>query len=195
MRSFLVRGAAALGLLACLWIPVRAARQIPGDGWIMSPSPPRMVKILYWELANQTEVWLRVTPRSKDGVEIPASLVFSATYKGNVTKAGAITRPPDAITLQAVAAPAAFYTTTDFALTGDHDRPVTLSPPNGNVMVSGGCDSCGGTSVRVQMTPATLTALTENSKVSGNVLGMTCHLERDDLDAIRKFARYIDVLR
>jgi hypothetical protein len=195
MRSFLVRGTAALGLLAYFWMPVHAARQAPGDGWVMSPSPPRMVKVLYWELAKQTEVWLRITPRSKDGAEIPANLVFSAVFQGDVTRPGAISTPPDQITLLAQASPIAYYVTPTLALSGDGGHALKLSPTNGHVLYGASCKTCGSTSLRVEMTAKSLTAVAQSAEVSGNVLGMTCHLERDDLDAIRKFARYIDVLK
>src|SRR4029077_4650613 len=118
-RPRLAAGAAVVALAVCAGVPVRAARQAPGDGWVMSPSPPRMVKVLYWELAKETEVWLRITPRSKDGAEIPANLVFSAVFQGDVSKPGAISTPPDQITLLAQASPIAYYVTPTLALSGD----------------------------------------------------------------------------
>ena len=195
MRSLLVRGAIVTTLFACLAIPVRAARQTPGDGWLFLPSPERTIRVLFWELANQTEVWVRITPRQKNGVEISGNLVFSGQYKGNVSKGDAITGPPDQMTLLAQANPMTFYSTPVLELSGDDGHPLTLSPPGSNAIIVSPGPTGGTTSIRILMTPATLTSLTENATVTGNVLGMECHLEHEDLVAIREFARAIHVLK
>jgi hypothetical protein len=169
--------------------------QTPGDGSMMAtPSPFRTVKALFWEMPNQTEVWVRLAPHSPKGEPIPAELVFYALYKGNVTQPDAIVAPPDELILLAQGSPMVFHVSTTLAFVFSGGRQVDLLAPPAIYRTGSPCDACGPTSIRATIKAKFLVDLSASDMVTATVLGMPCALDRADLEAIGRFARYIKVM-
>jgi hypothetical protein len=195
MRATAVLVLAVLVLCASA-APVATGVQTPGSGWMLAtPSPFRTVKSLFWEMANQTEVWVRLAPRSPKGEPIPAELVFSARYRGNLTKPEAIVTTPDELTLLAQGSPMVFHVSLALTFVLNGGRTVDLLAPPAIYRTGSPCDTCGPTSVRATLDPKVLVDLGTSATVTANVLGMPCELDRADLEAVAQFARDIKVLK
>jgi hypothetical protein len=166
--------------------------QGPGDGWMLAPTPERSIKLLYWDLANVTEVWTRIVPRVADGsARIPASLVVSARFKGKVGRLEDLSAPPDEMSLLAqpdphavVVTPSLLLRTIDAAIVDTN-----VNEPPGVVRLIAPCSDCGATAVLTSLKPATLRSLASAKTIACEVLGFKCVLDRLDLEALRRFAR------
>jgi hypothetical protein len=173
---------------------VLARSQGPGDGWSMAPAPDRSVKLLYWKLAGQSEIWTRITPKAvdtpaKQATGIPASLVFSAIFRGEITRLADVKRAPDELTVLAQPSPLARVLTTSLLLASGRDVLFDLAKQTSLVQLSAPCDGCGVTAARARIHATTIEQIAAAPHVTCEVLGFTCVLERADLDALSKFAR------
>jgi hypothetical protein len=186
---------AALGsavLLVGPAIPRAAATQRPGAGWAVLPSPDKAIKLLYWELFDETEVWIRVVPQlTSSGTPIPASLIFSAIFKGKYLTTAAIPRPPETVTLLAQPDPMAVLPVNSFSLrfVADGQTPLDFVERNQATRIMGSCDSCAAQGIITRVSAETLRSLTDNPQLAADVLGFKCQLDVSDLNALRDFAR------
>jgi hypothetical protein len=169
--------------------------QTPGFGWMVKPLPVQTIGTLFWELADRTEVWLRIAPHSPSGETIPAELIFVALFKGNVTKPDAITTVPDELNVLAEASPRVFHVSAVFTFTIADQPTIDLLAPPGTFSTGSSCDACAWTSIRATLNPGTLVAVGEAETVKATVLGMPCELDRTDTQAIAQFARRVKVLK
>ncbi len=102
-----------------------ASAQAPGAGWVMSPSPARVVKTLYWELFDTSEVWVRIEPTGRDGRPAPPlSLVFLALFPGKRLK-----QTPATIQVQAQPGPLTIVSGLTLTLSPEGGAPLDLTAP------------------------------------------------------------------
>jgi len=168
--------------------------QAPGSGWIMTPTPPRTLKTLYWKQANQTEVWVQFAPRSPQGETIPAALIFVVLFSGDVTRTGAISGPPNELTVQAQASAQAFHVVPTLKFVPSGGREIDLTSPSSSFSTGMSCAGCGVTSVRATLDAKVLQTLAGSASMSAEVLGMRCELDRADMVALTKFAQFVHVM-
>jgi hypothetical protein len=170
--------------------------QAPGSGWATVPTPERTVKTLYWQLFNETEVWIRLVPEKKNGDSIPVSLVFIAILPGRVTLPASTTDGPREIVLLAQPDPLAVlpapnptlrFTTDDGA---DLDM-VRLGIANRPLA----CDGCTNQPIRARLSVETLRTIARSKTISCDVWGLNCELSLSDTDALRAFGRALAVYR
>jgi hypothetical protein len=182
-------------LAACVPASTEVSSQAPGSGWLMAPAPARTIKSLYWKAFDQTEVWMLLAPRTQDGKTVPAELVFSALFKGDLTKPGAIAGPPDELTVQAYASPTAFYVTAALKFVTKEGQTFDLAARGAVFSAAAPCATCASTSIRATLDANALSALARSKTVAADVLGMACQLDHTDTDALTKYARYIKIVR
>jgi hypothetical protein len=159
-------------LIASLFASTEASFQAPGSGWLMAPAPARTIKSLYWKAFDQTEVWMLLAPRTQDRKAVPAELVFSALFKGDLTKPHAIAGPPDELTVQAYASPTAFYVTTALKFVTKEGQTFDLAAPDALFSAAAPCATCASTSIRATLNANALTAMTRSKTVAADVPGM-----------------------
>ena len=160
----------------------------------MSTPAARTIGIRYLESVKQTEVSVRLTPRSPKGAAIPADVVFVALFNGNVTKPGAIVDPPDWLNIQAQASPLIYQSSRVFTLAIPGAPAIDLLAPPAKVFEGHACDACALSELRVLLDPMILLEIAHAHRVTANVFGMPCELDQADIDAIATFARKIQIL-
>jgi hypothetical protein len=148
--------------------------------------PPRdgEIRVLYWELRGETEVWLTLDPRSPDGDELPITLSLSVVFSGK--------RPPRPLTQVDVRAFAGLLwaPTPELMLTVDGES-VEFAPPGPSSIYSGSPGE--GTLIGVVGTIAiaTLKKMATARSIVGNALRMNFDLNGSQRAAIAKFAERV----
>ena len=163
---------AALVLAMTLW-GGRAMPQLlppPGDGEI---------RIVYWDLRDETEFWLTIEPKSPDGKPAPPAMVLTIgrMYPGKVP-----TAPPDTFNVR-VSAGMMWNPQVDLQFTFD-GKTIVLASGNFPGMVVGGPGS--------DYLPATIPAqvlqrVAAADHISGSALGLKFELTPSQRAALRTF--------
>ena len=183
-------------LAAGVWVTLVAAAvgfQRPGSGWILAPSADRAIKRLFWKEFNQTEVWMRLTPRRAQGDgQIPAVLIFSAILPGNITEPVKSADAPTQVTIEAHPDPRAVVTKPTLVLSTPSRRFDFFQM--GRASLLPGCDGCSATAVQARVDRAAFAALSTDAPWTCEVLGFECRMEPDDVAAMRRFGAAIGFL-
>jgi hypothetical protein len=183
--------------LSTVRISTSALTQAPGAGWILSPSPERVVKHLYWELFDQTEVWTRVVPRLEgEARPMPASLIFSVIVQGKRLTPDRIANAARPITVLAQPDPRAVLPvpSTSFTLTTDTGQRFDLMR-QGAATIIATCDSCSSQAILAPLDASVFVALARATTITGDILGFHCVLEKADTRALADFGRATRLLQ
>jgi hypothetical protein len=138
--------------------------------------PPRDTEIrtVYWELRNESEVWLTLEPRTPKGEPAPL-LTFTYTFRGK-TPSQSVTD----IEVRAYAGTMA-ASRTDLVFVLDEDERIDVSP---NVMTSGTpFDYASG-----RMPVDTLRAMATAHRITGRLLGVAFELSEQQRKALVSFS-------
>ena len=147
--------------------------------------PPRNgeIRALYWQLQDQTEVWLTLEPRSSDGKPAPPGMIltFTSRFAGKQPKA-----PPETIDARAYAgllwAPRAEF----WLLLDDRDK-LDLVPPGTVALATGSVSDYLQATIPV----STFSRITKAERVTGNALGFDFELTESQGEALRLFMERI----
>jgi hypothetical protein len=141
--------------------------------------PPRdgEIRVLYWELQNETEVWLTLEPKSPDGKPGPGILTFTYRFKGKRPKA-----PPSQIEARAYAG---FLWAPKVALwfVLDDREKIDLIPPGTFTLSSGSVSDYLYATVPITL----MNRIAHAKRVTGNALGFDFELTESQIQAIRAF--------
>jgi hypothetical protein len=185
-----------LSFLFAFFLAITPSIQAPGDGINLAPSAPREIKTLYWELFNQTEIWVRLSPEGKDNKPAPVSLIFYITFPGKEPQS-----EPEQITVRAQADPRFVASKFSLKLIPRPGAPLDLVGPLGTVKNSIGTDfqyypncpggGCAMTGIISYLPWKTFVQIAQSESLTAEALGMEVSLQKSDLDALRAFAKKI----
>ncbi len=143
--------------------------------------PPRDgdIRALYWELRNETEIWLTLEPRSPDGNPAPQAmtLTFTRRFPG---------KWPDK-------QPPRFEIRTDAGLLWNPKNELWIAIDGGEKVDFVGKNPFGPTSgeystyVAAEIPVATIARLAQASRVTGDALGFEFELTASQRQAVREF--------
>ena len=145
--------------------------------------PPRDgdIRALYWELRNESEVWLTLEPKSPDGKPGPGILTFTYRFKGKRPEA-----PPSQIEARAYAG-FLWAPKVSFWLGLNDREKLDLLPPGAFTLSTGTVSD-----YLVAMIPITLMNRIAHAKVvTGNALGFDFELTESQIQAFRAFMERI----
>ena len=176
--------------------------QAPGSGWAMVNAPPRDVRRLYWELAETTEVWVRLTPGDPNGAAPLLSLVFQAFFPGRAAR-----DPYTALPQWPKGEPARLVVRAEpFVLTAIRDLTLwlvlddytfDLTSPGSRHSILGcgpaGSDNCAPNIVEAELHPTLLRALIAARTIGGEAFGFPIQLTAADQRALAEFAGRVGV--
>ena len=143
-------------------------------------SPPQLlpppkdgdIRVVYWELRNESEVWLTLEPTSADGRSAPL-LTFTHSFSGKLPGP-----PAKQIEVRAFGwAPSA-----ELRFEIDDKERIELSPPGG-ILTSGTPSDY----VRATITIDILRQLARARRITGRALGVTFELRESQRKAIAAF--------
>jgi hypothetical protein len=158
-----------LGLLVALTGPAQPLPP-PGDGDI---------RAVYWDVRNETEVWLTLEPKSDTGEAAPV-VTFTHRFAGR-RAAG----PPTHVEVRAYAG--AFWAPrTEFWLRVDDDAPIHLAPGATALIPGTPSDFASGA-----MDLAMLRQMAEAQRITGVALGYPFELTASQRRAIGDFVRRV----
>jgi hypothetical protein len=171
-------------------VNVAVSAQAPGTGWATVPTPERVVKTLYWQVFNETEVWTRVVPTGPSRQPIPVSMIVSVVLPGKLTLPLRRPQTPSQIMLLAQPSPLAVLPSTSatFQLTTDDGRELNLL---GAAKVFAACDGCSSQAIQVLLDTASFAEIASSGSIRCDVLGLTGQLSLSDTDAIRAVGRAV----
>jgi len=143
--------------------------------------PPRdgEIRALYWELRNETEVWLTIEPRLADGKPGPTGMIVTCTvrFPGKQPKA-----PPQDIDVRAYAG-FLWAPKVEFWLLLDDREKIELVPPGVVALATDSVSDYLQASVPVPE----LKRIANAKRVTGNALGVQFELTEPQRQAIRVF--------
>jgi hypothetical protein len=143
--------------------------------------PPRDgdIRVLYWELQKETEVWLTLEPKSPEGKPLPTAmnLTFTLRFPGMRPPT-----PPSRIEVRANAGLTAMPRPVLWLVLGDGQK-IDLTPPGTVGLTSGAASDY----IPAWMPVETLRQVAEADRVSGNALGMEFELTPSQREALRAF--------
>jgi hypothetical protein len=183
-------------VFALLMGAMHPAPQAPGSGWATAPSPERMVKVLYWQLFDKTEVWTRLVPMGSDKHPIPVNLILLAILPGRVTLPAGPKHRAREITVLAQPSPLAVLPTPNPSLQVrspaglDFDfvrlGMATVPPP---------CTDCGNQPISAVIDIQTFDRIAQSDSLKCDIWGLTCELSIEDMRAIRALGRQVGIYR
>jgi hypothetical protein len=142
----------------------------PGDGDI---------RVVSWELLNETEVWLTLEPKTPDGKPAPPGMILTFTFRfpGKRPKA-----PPSEIQVNAYAGTLWAPKVALWFVIDDREK-IDLVPPGVFALSTGTVsDYLSGT-----ISISTLKRIANAKRVTGNALGVDFELTESQRQAIRAF--------
>lgn len=151
------------------------ALPVPRDGEI---------RVLYWELRDETEVWLTLEPRSPDGDKLPIGLSLSVVFSGK-RPTGPLTQVDVRAFVGLLWAP-----TPQLMLTVDGES-VEFAPPGPSSIYSGPPGEGALTGVVGTISIATLKKMVSARSIGGNALRMNFDLNGSQRAAIAKFTERV----
>jgi hypothetical protein len=157
---------------------------------MMSPAPPREIKILYWELFQTTEVWVRIVPEAHNGKPTLLSLIFFVTYPGKDLK-----RTPPTISLQAQPDPLTVFKRLSLKLTLQPGGFLDLAAPGRDFRYIYPCgvgEGCAPGAIVATLSWEELNRFAKCERFTGEVLGFDVSFAAADSDALRDFARKLN---
>jgi hypothetical protein len=166
--------------------------QGPGSAWAISPAPARTVTIRYWQLFDQTEIWVRIVPQALDkNGALPVDLIFSAIFSGRIQPHGRSIPRPARLIVQAQPSPVAALPVShqSLAFTTGAGRRFDLA--KGAAAAVSPCDECSADALVASLDPEVLKVLAASTAVTCQVLGFPCRLDPLDLNALAEFAERI----
>jgi hypothetical protein len=142
------------------------------------------IRVLCWDLREETEVWLTLEPRSPDGDTLPITLSLSVGFSGK--------RPATPLTQVDVRAFVGLLwaPTPQLMLTVDGDS-VEFAPPGPSAIYSGSPGEGTLTGVVGAISIATLKKMASARSIDGNALRMNFDLNCSQRAAIAKFAERV----
>jgi len=151
--------------------------------------PPRDgdIRVVYWELQDQTEVWLTLEPRSPRGEKLPISLALAVRFAGK--------RPAAAPNDVEVRASVNLLWAPEPRLTlwMDGEEPVEFAPPGPSAIYNDpfgeGMATISGMAGTISM--ATLDRMTAARSLGGNALRLDFELDASQRAAIARFAERV----
>jgi hypothetical protein len=173
--------------------------QAPGDGWALVHAPAREVRRLYWELAQMTEVWVRLIPEDPDGKPPLVNLVFQAYYPGRAGRdpyTGLPQEPkgpPARLAVRAEPLPLTVIRELSLRLVIDGKRFDLTGPGSRyrNLPCLVSSEDCVPNAVEAELDPSILRSLIAAKTVQGQALGFPVTLTGPDLLALTEFASRI----
>jgi hypothetical protein len=166
------------------------------SGWATTQAQPREVRMTYWELVPQIEIWVRLIPENEDGSPPLVNLVFRAFYPGRAVRdpySGLPRWPtgaPARLTVSAEPLPLTLIRELSLQLEID-GKTIDLTGPNAryrNLPCLIATDDCSPNAVEAELEPSILRALLAANSVRGKALGFPIRLVAADQAAIRAFA-------
>jgi hypothetical protein len=144
------------------------------------------IRVVYWDLRSETQVFLTLELKSPEGEKFPVSLTFSVTFPG---KRPAV--PPTQVDVRAYVG-TLWAPEPQLTLVLDGRDAVEFAPPGPVGMYQSDPDS-GSTLVGIVGTipMATLKQMSSARSVAGNVLRLKFELVRSQQDAIARFAERV----
>jgi len=172
--------------LLALFLAVTPIAQGPGEGYNLAPSPPRVIKILYWELFQTTETWVRLSPEGENSKPAPMSLIFYVTYHGKK-----LANEPTSVNIRAQANPRFVASKFSLKFLLGSGGPLDLAAPGGNFMYYPRCPNrdCAVTGIISTVPWKIFAQILQTESIRGEVLGVGISLQEADLDALRAFAK------
>jgi hypothetical protein len=167
--------------------------QAPGSGWMLVPTPERVIKTLYWHLFDETEVWTRIVPRAvTDSQKIPVSLIIYVTMKDRIPSPRGRMQGPKEVKMLAQPDPLAAlpFRNLSFVLVTDTGERIDLIERGLAFRLIPPCDGCAANAIFARIDAEMFRRLAESSTVEADVLGFKCRLDRADTAALVEFARY-----
>ena len=139
---------------------------------LLPPPKDGEIRVVYWELRNESEVWLTLEPKSADGRAAPL-LTFTHTFSGKLPGP-----PARQIEVRAFGwAPSA-----ELRFEIDDKERIELSPPGG-ILTSGTPSDY----VRATITLDILRQLARAGRITGRALGVSFELRESQRKAITAF--------
>ena len=166
------------------------------SGWATTQAQPREVRMTYWELVPQIEIWVRLIPENEDGSPPLVNLVFHAFYPGRAERDPYSGRPrwptgaPARLTVSAEPLPLTLIRELSLQLEID-GKTIDLTGPNAryrNLPCLIATDDCAPNAVEAELEPSILRALLAANSVRGKALGFPIRLVAADQAAVRAFA-------
>lgn len=168
------------------------AGQAPGSAWALSPTPARTVSIRYWQLFDQTEIWVRIVPHSLDkNGTLPVDLIFSAIFNGRIQPHGRSIPKPARLIVQAQPSPVAVLPVPHQSLTFTTDAGRQFDLAKRAATAVSPCDQCSADALVASLDPEVLKALAASTTLTCQVVGFSCRLDPLDISAIAEFAARI----
>jgi hypothetical protein len=184
--------------IVSMLVPMQAFPQAPGSGWALVPTPERTIKTLYWELFDETEIWMRIAPEAEDRAStarIPASLIFWLTYPGKAFAANDIKTSPQEVMVQAQPDPLTIVNTLSLLFLVDDKVLFDLMGKGAAFDYIYPCPGCAPNAAVAHLDPQSfrrmVRSLVRSKTVTGEELGLKFRLSEADLQALRDFALYI----
>jgi hypothetical protein len=170
-RAWVLRAA-----LTFVLIPAHASTQL------LPPAQDGDIRVVYWELINQTEVWLTLTPNTPRGDPVPASMTFAIRFCGK--------RPAEPVTGVEVRALAGllFVWKQQLGLVLDGRETIPLAGPDVSysTIYGSACDGCVQ-GVLATISIDTLKRIASAASISGDLLGTEFVLAPSQRAALARF--------
>jgi hypothetical protein len=162
---------AVLVLAGAMWVNIPNAQVIPpaGDGDI---------RVVYWALRDQSELWLTIEPKSAEGKPAPPAtiLTFTRTFAGRVPGG-----PPTEVDVRAYAG-LMWAPKIELWVIAD-GRKIDLAAGQTLGLLNG----AGSDYLSATISPATLERIASAEHVSGSALGFAFELTVSQRAALRAF--------
>ena len=166
------------------------------SGWALTQAQPRDVRMTYWELVPEIEIWVRLIPEHADGSPPLINLVFHAFYPGRAKRDPYSGRPqwpagmPARLTVSAEPLPRTVIRELSLQLELD-GRTIDLTGPGSryrNLPCFVASEDCVPNGVEADLEPSIVRSLAAARSVGGRALGFPVRLVAADQAAIRAFA-------
>ena len=174
-------GGAMLTTARVLALPLLLASSAPPAGLAAQALPPPRdgdVRALYWELQNETQVWLTLQPQGTEGKTAPI-LAFTLRFAGKRPAA-----PPAEIELRASVG-MIWAPRVDLSITLDEGPRLQL--PAVIPLLASFQDGSGFDSVTATLAVEMLQRMADAKRVAGSALGVDFELNEGQRRAIRLF--------
>ena len=156
------------------------AGMVPGlmaSGQLTPPAGDGEIRVVYWELRQETEIWLTIEPKSPDGKPAPPAVVLTVgrTFPGKVPMS-----PPALFDVRASAGQM-WAPRVELYFVVDGGK-VDLADGKGGLEQGSGADSLSST-IPVE----TLKRIAAADRITGSVLGFAFELTASQRAALRAF--------
>jgi len=173
------------------------------SGWAFTQAQPREVRMTYWELVPEIEIWVRLIPENADGNPPLVNLVFHAFYPGRADRNPYSghprwpTGPPARLTVSAEPLPRTVIRELSLQLVVD-GRAIDLTGFGRryrNIPCLVYTDDCAPSGVEADIEPLLLRSLVAARSVDGRALGFAIRLTKEDRAAVTVFASRVGLGR